>query len=414
MFRSYAFTEMSYPFLPAKDIMRSNRIDVGSSFYDPDSGYELYSKYYDIYRAADELGLEIMVNEHHTTATCTNAVVPLSMAIIARETKRARILTLGNPLAHRADPVRVAEEMATVDVISRGRVDVGFVRGIPQETIAVNSTAIDMKERYWEALELILKAWTTHDGPFNWEGRFFHHREVNVWPRCHQTPHPPVWAPTTSPSSAGELAERGFTVAAMASGKVGTAAIFGAYRARAAELGMAEPPFERFAYSPLVYVGDSNAQAEREGVKLQHWFREATRHPIQYSDIPGYAPAKARAMLMKIKATGGDVAGVLVPAPGEPSIGELGHLPMDVMTSRGYMMVGDPDSVYRQLVDFFDAVGGFGNLLMMVQYHSMTLDDTCRSMERFTRDVLPRFREEVYEPTIRGEREIRRAPALAR
>ena len=87
--------------------------------------------------------------------------------------------------------------MATVDVISGGRADIGFVRGVPQETIAVNSTAIDMRERFWESLDLIMKAFTTHDGPFSWEGEYFHHRKVNLWPRPYQPPHPPIWSPTT-------------------------------------------------------------------------------------------------------------------------------------------------------------------------------------------------------------------------
>jgi alkanesulfonate monooxygenase SsuD/methylene tetrahydromethanopterin reductase-like flavin-dependent oxidoreductase (luciferase family) len=39
-----------------------------------------------------------------------------------------------------------------------------------------------MMERFWEAHDLILKAWTSHDGPFNWEGKYFHHRQVNIWP----------------------------------------------------------------------------------------------------------------------------------------------------------------------------------------------------------------------------------------
>src|SRR5580704_7829705 len=48
---------------------------------------------------------------------------------------------------------------------------------------------------FWEAHDLILKAMTSHDGPFNWEGTHFHYRQVNVWPRPWQQPHPPVWMP---------------------------------------------------------------------------------------------------------------------------------------------------------------------------------------------------------------------------
>jgi hypothetical protein len=60
-------------------------------------------------------------NEHHSTSTCLTISVPMALAIIARETKRSRLLSLGTPIANRPDPVRVAEEMAWLDVLSGGR-----------------------------------------------------------------------------------------------------------------------------------------------------------------------------------------------------------------------------------------------------------------------------------------------------
>jgi alkanesulfonate monooxygenase SsuD/methylene tetrahydromethanopterin reductase-like flavin-dependent oxidoreductase (luciferase family) len=408
MFRSYVFTEMGYPHLPPPPYFENNRVSVPNRFYDPDMGHELYQKCYDIYAAADDLGLDIFVNEHHSTATCTNSVVPLSMSILARETKRARILTLGNPLAHRSDPVRVAEEMATVDVISRGRTDIGFVRGVPQEVLAVNSPAIDMKERLWEAIDLIIKAWTHHDGPFNWEGEFFHHRQVNIWPRPYQQPHPPVWSPTLTPSSAAELADRDFTVATLGGGKHAFKAIFDVYRARYIERTGTPPSLERFALGPQLYVGESTAKANEEALKLQAWYREAARHKWQYTDIPGYIPPAARAKFLRMRAQGLDPAEHARPAgPDSLTIRELGRVPMSVMTDGGFMLVGDPDDVFEQMRDLFDFVGGFGNLLPMVHYWTMTLDSTVKSMERFANDVMPRFIEEVYTPTVKGQRELR-------
>src|SRR5207253_2691330 len=76
----------------------------------------------------------------------------------------------------------------------------------------------ELVERFWEAHDLILKAMTTHDGPFNWEGTHFHYRSVNVWPRPWQEPHPPVWMPVGSPGSAAEAAERGMTIGVLNTG----------------------------------------------------------------------------------------------------------------------------------------------------------------------------------------------------
>ena len=411
MFHTYVFTEMPYPYLPKADLLPNNRISVPNSFYDPDAGYELYKKYYDIYAAADQMGLDVMVNEHHTTATCTNAVTPLSMAILARETKDARILTLGNPLAHRPDPVRVAEEMATVDVISGGRADIGFVRGVPQETIAVNSSAVDMRDRFWESLDLIMKAFTTHDGPFSWEGEYFHHREVNLWPRPYQQPHPPIWSPTTGTASAPAMAERDMTIATLSVGTRGAAEIFAAYRGRLEELGRPPAPLSKFAYSAQLFVGDTDEEAMREGEKVKLWFREAGRHFFQYTDPPGYLPPQVRTKTIKARAEGRRLSIPLGPPPGL-TLAEVVDTPVEELTRRGMMMAGNPDTVFEQMRDFFDAVGGFGNFLPMVQYATMSYELTEKSMERYATEVLPRFIAEVYEPTVKGEREMRSPAAV--
>ena len=70
-----------------------------------------------------------------------------------------------------------------IDILSKGRLECGFVRGVPYEILPANSNPVRMNERQWEAIDLIVKAWTHHDGPFSHEGRFFHHRNVNIWPR---------------------------------------------------------------------------------------------------------------------------------------------------------------------------------------------------------------------------------------
>ena len=100
-----------------------------------------------------------------------------------KTTKRVRLLGLGIPIANRPDPLRVAEECAMIDVISRGRLDMGFIKGVPYEIVPSNARPVRIMDRFWEAHDLILKAMTTHDGPFSWEGEHFQYRSVNIWPR---------------------------------------------------------------------------------------------------------------------------------------------------------------------------------------------------------------------------------------
>ena len=119
--KTWFFTEDAYPYLPDPAEYESIRVNLPNRHYDPAKGADLYHMYLDMWLAAEDHGLEIMVNEHHQTATCVVPAAPLMLAILARQSKTARLLILGNPLPNRNQPVRVAEEMAMIDVISRGR-----------------------------------------------------------------------------------------------------------------------------------------------------------------------------------------------------------------------------------------------------------------------------------------------------
>ena len=103
-------------------------------------------------------------------------------------------------------------------------------RGVPYEILPANSNPVRMNERHWEALDLIVKAWTHHDGPFSFEGRFFHHRSINIWPRCYQQPHPPIWVSTTSPGGAAQVGSHGYVQATFLTGFDTTKRIYEAYR----------------------------------------------------------------------------------------------------------------------------------------------------------------------------------------
>ena len=153
--RAWHFSETAYPYLPPADSYPSIRVSLPNRIYDPAKGAALYDRYIDEWLIAEDEGVEIMLNEHHQTATCVDPAAPLMLAALARLSKKARLLILGNPIANRRDPVRVAEEMAMVDVLSHGRLEVGFVRGVPYEVPATNRNPVRMSERLWEAHDLI-------------------------------------------------------------------------------------------------------------------------------------------------------------------------------------------------------------------------------------------------------------------
>ena len=143
----------------------SLRVTCPNVHCDPRVAADLVNERLDEWVLCDELGLNIMINEHHSSATCLSNSAMVPIAMLARQTKRARLLALGHPIANRPDPVRLAEEVAYIDVVSRGRVEMGFVKGAPYEISPANSNPVKISARFWDAHDLILKALTTHDGP---------------------------------------------------------------------------------------------------------------------------------------------------------------------------------------------------------------------------------------------------------
>ncbi len=195
--------ENPYPFVPEEvlDAADSVRASLPNRYCDPKVAAQLFEETLDEYLLCDELGLNITSSEHHAGINCLYGASPVILGIVARQTKNIRLLSMGTLVTVRQDPVRVAEEYATADVISRGRLEIGFVKSGGTEMASGNANPIGVRERFWEAIDLIGKTLTSHDGPFSWEGKHFTHRHVNIWPR-----------PLSAPASAdvgGDLGPRG-------------------------------------------------------------------------------------------------------------------------------------------------------------------------------------------------------------
>jgi len=383
--QAWHFSETAYPYLPPAETYTSIRVTLPNRHFDPVKGAALWDRYLDEWCVADEEGVEVMLNEHHQTATCADPAAPLVLAALARLTKRARLLILGNPIANRRQPVRVAEEMALADVLSHGRVEVGFVRGVPWEVAAANSNPVRMNERHWEALDLIIRAWTSHDGPISHEGRFFHHRMINIWPRPYQQPHPPIWVSTTSPGGAARVGVRGFVQATFLTGFDGTRAVFDAYRRGWREAGRGEAvPADRLAYAALVYTAPSEREA-RAGAEKLMWYITANKIVPQFTYPPGYVPLRTAVDVLR-----GRVA-PLSHFGGKPTV--------DAAIGAGIMFAGTPDEVIKQIRKVHDYVGGFGHLLMMSQAGFLEPKETVLGIKTFAREVYPRLKEEFGTKT---------------
>ena len=196
------FTERPYQDLKSGLLGATGReiqdLNLSNREYDPRVGADLYNRYLDEKGYAEELGFDaVMLNEHHSTPFCMGGVMNVEAAILARITQRMKIVLLGNVLPIWEDPLWLAETLAEIDMISRGRLVTGWVRGTGRESVAHNSQSPYNWERFQEAHDFILKAWTD-PGPFRWEGEHYQFRYVNPWCRPISGPTRPSGSPASS------------------------------------------------------------------------------------------------------------------------------------------------------------------------------------------------------------------------
>src|SRR2546421_6694731 len=381
--RFYQFTEQPYPDA-WKDHGGSLRVNLPSRKCDPTIAADLFHRYYDEWLLADELGFDIMLNEHHQTATCMSATVVVGLSVLARETRRARLLVLGYPIGHRQDPLRVTEELSTIDVISRGRLDMGFIKGVPYEFAASNANPVGVMDRFWDAHDFIIRAMTSHDGPFNWESEFFHDRQVNIWPRPWQQPHPPVWSTTGSKSNARVLGERGYVMAVLGSG-YNTRMLYDAYREGFLASFKRPPAPDRFAYLALVAIARDEAEARRRAELVAAYLRTGAmvRAPFKYP--PGYFSVEDTARLLR----------GFVPERSftkDRRVIDMRTASVQDLMDAALMFCGTPDQVFRQIADFIDYTGGLGNLLCMAQGGHLSHADTVDNLTLLATEVMPRHK----------------------
>ncbi|MBV9860236.1 MAG: LLM class flavin-dependent oxidoreductase [Alphaproteobacteria bacterium] len=372
--------ECPYPFVSQEilDQADSVRASLPNMLCDPKIVATLYDEIFDEYRLCDDLGLHIVTNEHHAGINNLWAANPVITGVVARVTRKARILSLGTLVTVRPDPVRIAEEYATIDVLSRGRLEIGFVKSGATEMVNGDANPMRIREREWEAIDLIEKTLTTHDGPFSWEGKFFTHPFVNIWPRCWQSPRPDFWAATSDFPTCAELGRRGIVNTLLFGGYDRTRQAFDAYKRGRAEAGLAPPGEDRFSYMGFCYVGDTDEEAYRIGQKIPWFLTVSIKSAPQFSTFqPG---AVAPEMAPKAWRRG---AGSKRPT----------NLDVESLVRQGQMFAGNPDTVVKQIKEFRRRVGGLGSLIMMTRQGLVTHAEAEKSFELCAREVLPQLQD---------------------
>ena len=243
-------------------------LSLSNGEYNREIGAALYNRYIDERVFAEQMGFDALVlNEHHSTPFCMGGVVNVEASILARVTKKAKIVLLGNVLPIWEDPLWLAEQLAIIDLISYGRLVPGWVRGTGRESYTHNAPPHHNWERYQEAHDLIVKAWST-PGPFRWEGKHFHYRYVNPWARPYQQPHPPIWIPgTISRTTIEWCVKNRYPYVMLATDLEGTRQSFDLYHQLAKEAGWNSGP-QNVGYMFKVHVDETEELAEEVGKKF--------------------------------------------------------------------------------------------------------------------------------------------------
>jgi alkanesulfonate monooxygenase SsuD/methylene tetrahydromethanopterin reductase-like flavin-dependent oxidoreductase (luciferase family) len=208
---------------------------------------------------ADALGFDwVSVSEHHYAPYIMTPNPCVMAAALAQATRRARIALLG-PLVPLSNPVRLAEELAMIDMLSGGRLVVLFLRGTPNEHRTYDSNAAATRAMTQEGIDLVIRAWTS-DQPFAWKGEQYNFSTISVWPKTVQMPHPPIFGSGNSAESIRFAAARRMGIAFSFAPPEVVRDWVKLYHEEAANAGW-QPGPEHVIYRGIAYAAASDAQA---------------------------------------------------------------------------------------------------------------------------------------------------------
>lgn len=378
----HAFHLMPWPHLPPDFAADKNKyptswVTLSNACYDPVEGQQLYNRYLDELEYAEKLGFDgICVNEHHQNAYGTMPAPNIMAAMLARRTSRMKIGIIGNGLPLRDHPLRVAEEVAMLDVVTGGRIISGFVRGIGCEYFSLGVNPTYSMERFREAHDLIIKAWT-ETGPFSWEGKHYQCRYVNVWPRPLQKPHPPIWIPGFGSKETIEWCahpDRKYVYLAVYMPENLVKWFFDIYRESAEKYGYTASPYQMGHLIP-VYVAETDARAEEEAASHLIWlYYYGLRHKPEFLFPPGYVSLASMRSILK----------------NAPEM-DWEKMSFTELNEKGFCVIGSAATVRQRLTEYAKTLG-FAVLPVLLQFGDMPHYKTMKNMELFATEVMPRLR----------------------
>ena len=323
------------------------------------SSQEIYARGVEQAQAAETLGYRnVWLGEHHFSSYGYLSRPAQLATYIAAKTTRLRVGTavIVVPLHH---PLVVAEEIATLDLLSGGRLDVGFGRGYQNYEFERFGLDLDAARHRWdESLDIILNSFKGK--AFSYDGKHYKLPDTMVFPQPLQTPHPPIWIVAQSPYALEAAVRRGFNV--LTGGFGVTVEHLGAFGKMFEEVvAKVNPPTQpRVGVQRAIYVAESDADA-RDAAEHARWNMRVTMSlRNHYEQVEN-----GKAMPIIAKA--------------EPTIEEL---------LERYLIIGSPDTCIRQ-IKTLQSIMGIAHFNCSFWFGDMDQKRVLRSMERFAKEVMP-------------------------
>jgi alkanesulfonate monooxygenase SsuD/methylene tetrahydromethanopterin reductase-like flavin-dependent oxidoreductase (luciferase family) len=382
------FHLMPYTNLPDdfQEEQESVWVNIDSRLFDPVHGHRIYNEFLDELEFADQMGFDgICVNEHHSNGYGLMPSPNLMAAALARRTRDAALVVMGNSLALYDPPTRVAEEFAMLDCISGGRLVAGFPVGTPMDTCyAYGQNPSTLRPRYHEAHDLIVRAWTEPD-TFSFHGRYNQQRYVNVWPRPVQKPHPPIWIPGGGSIETWRwCAQMDYVYAYLSyfGYKAGKSTMSGFWD-EMKRLGKEPNPY-RAGFLQFVGVGETEEEAmELYREPAEYFFNRCLHVSPRWVMPPGYmTEATVRARVTSQIARAANQAQRGMRGGGRPSFEE--------MVEKGYVIIGSPDQVAEKIREIAVTLN-VGQFMMLLQYGNMGKQLATYNTELFAKRVKPQI-----------------------
>jgi alkanesulfonate monooxygenase SsuD/methylene tetrahydromethanopterin reductase-like flavin-dependent oxidoreductase (luciferase family) len=382
----HSFHLMPYPYLPEdfRERYHSVYIDIPTDLYDPQLGHQVYNDYLDELEYAAQIGFDgICVNEHHSNAYGLVPSPNLMAATLARRTKDAGLVVLGNSIALYNPPTRVAEEFAMLDVISGGRLIAGMPLGTSMDTnFAYGQAPVTLREKYHEAHDLIVRAWTEPE-PFAFNGKYTQLRYVNTWPRPIQKPHPPIWVPGgSSPETWDWVLEMGYLYAHLSlSGHASSKRTIDAYYDLIDKAG-AEPNPYRVGMTQAVFCAETDEAAEElYSEAVDYFYNKCLYIYPGFNDAPGYRSERALEMGMARSSMQQNAFS--------------GRAPTVTWKDRvdsGSVIAGSPETVIERLRATATDLR-VGHMMLLMQLGNLNRERTMKNIELVGTKVLPHVRD---------------------